>query len=189
MIWDRGRWTPEGDPHQGLAKGHLTFDLDGEKLHGRWHLVRLRARPKERRDNWLLIKSKDEAARGPRGKDILEEEPLSVATGRSMDEIAEGKGKKRVWHSNRDAKKARRSRKRRRSASRRRNRGRAPKPRPEPVRRKRAHGPRTTACLTSFRRALPPCTATRRAAANGCTRSNTTAIASRRGSIAARCAC
>jgi bifunctional non-homologous end joining protein LigD len=106
MIWDRGRWTPEGDPHQGLAKGHLTFDLDGEKLHGRWHLVRLRARPKERRDNWLLIKSKDEAARGTRGEDILEEEPLSVATGRSMDEIAEGKGKKRVWHSNRDPKQA-----------------------------------------------------------------------------------
>ena len=106
MIWDRGHWTPEGDPHRGLAKGHLTFDLDGEKLHGRWHLVRLRARPKERRDNWLLIKSKDEAARGPRGKDILDEEPLSVATGRSMDEIAEGKGKKRVWHSNRGAKKA-----------------------------------------------------------------------------------
>ncbi len=106
MIWDRGSWTPEGDPHKGLAKGHLTFDLDGEKLHGRWHLVRLRARPKERRDNWLLIKSKDVAARGPRGKDILEEEPLSVATGRSIDEIAEGKGKKRVWHSNRGAKKA-----------------------------------------------------------------------------------
>jgi bifunctional non-homologous end joining protein LigD len=105
MIWDRGHWAPEGDPHKGLAKGHLTFDLDGEKLHGRWHLVRLRARPKERRDNWLLIKSKDEAARGPRGKDILEEEPLSVATGRSIDEIADGKGKKRVWHSNRDAKK------------------------------------------------------------------------------------
>jgi len=106
MIWDRGRWSPEGDPHRGLAKGHLTFDLDGEKLHGRWHLVRLRARPKERRDNWLLIKSKDDAARGPRGKDILEEEPQSVATGRSMDEIAEGKGKKRVWHSNRGAKQA-----------------------------------------------------------------------------------
>ena len=106
MIWDRGHWAPEGDPHKGLAKGHLNFDLDGEKLHGRWHLVRLRARPKERRDNWLLIKSKDEAARGPRGKDILEEEPLSVATGRSMVEIAEGNGKKRVWHSNRDAKPA-----------------------------------------------------------------------------------
>ena len=58
-------------------------------------------RPKERHENWLLIKRKDEAARGPRGKDILEEEPLSVVTGRSMDEIAAGKGKKRVWHSNR----------------------------------------------------------------------------------------
>jgi bifunctional non-homologous end joining protein LigD len=104
MVWDRGHWMPEGDPHKGLAKGHLTFDLDGEKLHGRWHLVRLRARPKERRDSWLLIKSKDEAARGPHGKDILEEEPLSVATGRSIDEIADGKGKKRVWHSNRGAK-------------------------------------------------------------------------------------
>ena len=188
MIWDRGRWTPEGDPHQGLAKGHLTFDLDGEKLHGRWHLVRLRARPKERRDNWLLIKSKDEAARGPRGKDILEEEPLSVATGRSMDEIAEGKGKKRVWHSNRDAKKAPAQQKVPIGKPHR-GRGRALKPRSEPVRRKRAHGPRTTACPTSFRPALPLCTATRRAAANGCTRSNTTAIASRRGSITARCAC
>jgi bifunctional non-homologous end joining protein LigD len=96
MIWDRGRWSPEGDPHRGYAKGHLTFELDGEKLHGRWHLVRMRTRPKERRENWLLIKGKDEAARGPRGKDILEEQPLSVATGRSIDEIAAGKGKKRV---------------------------------------------------------------------------------------------
>ena len=43
MIWDRGTWYPEGDPHKGYAKGHLVFDLDGEKLHGRWHLVRMRA--------------------------------------------------------------------------------------------------------------------------------------------------
>jgi len=106
MIWDRGRWMPEIDPHKGLAKGHLEFELAGEKLHGRWHLVRLRARPGDRHDNWLLIKGKDEAARGPRDKDILEAEPLSVASGRSMDEIAEGKGKKRVWHSNRPAKNA-----------------------------------------------------------------------------------
>ena len=48
MIWDRGRWIPDGDPHQGYAKGHLDFDLDGEKLHGRWHLVRMRPRPGER---------------------------------------------------------------------------------------------------------------------------------------------
>jgi len=105
MIWDRGRWMPEGDPHQALAKGHLVFDLDGEKLRGRWHLVRMRTRDRERRENWLLIKGKDEAARGPREEDILEEKPRSVATGRSIEEIAAGAGgKKRVWHSNRAAK-------------------------------------------------------------------------------------
>jgi bifunctional non-homologous end joining protein LigD len=103
MIWDRGTWHPEGDPHKGLAKGHLEFELDGEKLRGRWHLVRLKARPKERHDNWLLIKGKDDEARGPRGKDILEEEPQSAVTGRSIEEIAAGKGNKRVWHSNRSS--------------------------------------------------------------------------------------
>jgi bifunctional non-homologous end joining protein LigD len=101
MIWDRGRWIPDGDPHKGYAKGHLDFVLDGEKLHGRWHLVRMRPRAGERRENWLLIKGSDDEARGGRSKDILDEEPLSVASGRSMDEIAAGKGKKRVWHSNR----------------------------------------------------------------------------------------
>jgi bifunctional non-homologous end joining protein LigD len=101
MIWDRGRWIPDGDPHKGYAKGHLDFVLDGEKLHGRWHLVRMRPRPGERRENWLLIKGNDDDARSSRAEDILNEEPLSVASGRSMDEIAAGKGKKRVWHSNR----------------------------------------------------------------------------------------
>ena len=106
MIWDRGRWFPEGDPHRGYAKGHLDFVLDGEKLRGRWHLVRMRSRDGDRHENWLLIKGKDEEARSGRSRDILEEEPLSAATGRSMDEIAAGKGKKRVWHSRRDADKA-----------------------------------------------------------------------------------
>ena len=103
MIWDRGTWTPEGDPHSAYAKGHLVFDLDGEKLHGRWHLVRMRGRSDERHDNWLLIKGKDDEARGPGDPDILEEKPLSVTTGRSIEEIAGGKGAKRVWHSNRTA--------------------------------------------------------------------------------------
>ena len=102
MIWDRGRWIPEGDPHRGYAKGHLAFDLHGDKLRGRWHLVRLRRRDGDRHENWLLIKGHDAEARGPGDADILEEEPLSVKTGRSIEEIAEGKGgKKRVWHSNR----------------------------------------------------------------------------------------
>ena len=104
LIWDRGRWQPEQDPHDGLKKGHLDFSLDGEKLHGRWHLVRLRGRPGEKRTNWLLIKATDENARTVREADILEEMPNSVVTGRSIAEIAEGKGQKRVWHSNRGVK-------------------------------------------------------------------------------------
>jgi bifunctional non-homologous end joining protein LigD len=103
MIWDRGRWFPESDPHRGYAKGHLDFVLDGEKLRGRWHLVRMRSRDGDRHENWLLIKGKDEEARSGRSRDILDEEPFSAATGRSIDEIAAGKGKKRVWHSRRDA--------------------------------------------------------------------------------------
>src|SRR6476620_7713708 len=88
MIWDRGRWQPEDDPHKGLAKGHLAFTLDGEKLHGGWHLVRMHRRPGEKRNNWLLIKQHDDAERAERDKDILEEMPRSVASGRSMEEIA-----------------------------------------------------------------------------------------------------
>ena len=103
MIWDRGQWIPEGDPHKGYAKGHLDFVLEGKKLRGRWHLVRMRGRDRDRHENWLLIKGRDDKARGAREGDILEEQPLSVASGRSMDEIAAGKVKKRVWHSNRSA--------------------------------------------------------------------------------------
>ena len=106
MIWDRGSWTPEGDPHKGYAKGHLDFTLEGEKLRGRWHLVRMRSRAGDKHENWLLIKGNDDEARTGRAKDILDEEPLSVASGRSMDEIAGGKGKKRIWHSNRKEKSA-----------------------------------------------------------------------------------
>jgi bifunctional non-homologous end joining protein LigD len=104
MIWDRGTWIPESDPHKAYAKGHLAFELDGEKLHGRWHLVRMRGRGKETKDPWLLIKSDDEWARGAKGADILEEEPRSVVSGRSIPEIADGKGRKRVWQSNRSVK-------------------------------------------------------------------------------------
>jgi bifunctional non-homologous end joining protein LigD len=90
MIWDRGTWTPQDDPHKGLAKGHLSFELDGEKLRGLWHLVRMHRRPGEKKDNWLLIKSQDEAARKASDKDILDEMPRSVKSGRSMDEIGQG---------------------------------------------------------------------------------------------------
>jgi bifunctional non-homologous end joining protein LigD len=104
MIWDRGTWQPEGDPERGLAKGHLDFTLDGKKLHGAWHLVRMRGRPGEKRENWLLIKARDDAARGERDPDILEDEPDSVVSGRSIDEIAQNK-RRRVWQSNRPERK------------------------------------------------------------------------------------
>src|ERR1700761_6156934 len=48
MIWDRGRWYPEGNPDKGYRAGGLHFRLEGEKLHGNWHLVRMRKREGER---------------------------------------------------------------------------------------------------------------------------------------------
>jgi bifunctional non-homologous end joining protein LigD len=95
MIWDRGSWQADSDPHKGLTKGHLAFHIDGEKLHGGWHLVRMHRRRGETRNNWLLIKQDDDAARGAREADILEAMPLSAASGRDMDEIAEGAPKKK----------------------------------------------------------------------------------------------
>ena len=100
LIWDRGTWEPENEPHKALAKGHLDFRLEGKKLSGLWHLVRMRRRPGEKRDNWLLIKSEDEAARGAKDPDILEEKPKSVASGRTLEAIAKAEGDA-VWHSNR----------------------------------------------------------------------------------------
>ncbi|MBS7544271.1 DNA ligase D [Ancylobacter oerskovii] len=88
LLWDTGSWTPIGDPHKGLKKGHLEFALDGRKLGGRWHLVRMHRKPGESRTNWLLIKGEDEAARPLDAPDILEERPESVKTGRDIDAIA-----------------------------------------------------------------------------------------------------
>ena len=73
MLWDRGFWEPEGDPDRMLAKGDLKFSLDGEKLHGSWVLVRMRNdKYKSKRNNWLLIKHRDEYAKGGDGETILE---------------------------------------------------------------------------------------------------------------------
>lgn len=91
MVWDRGTWEAEAgkDPAEGLAKGSLTFRLHGERLKGRWHLQRLRD-GKGGRTNWLLIKSRDDAARED-GKPVTERFTKSVATGRGMDAIARGR--------------------------------------------------------------------------------------------------
>jgi bifunctional non-homologous end joining protein LigD len=96
LLWDQGHWAPIGDPHKGLAKGHLEFDLKGEKLTGRWHLIRMAHRPRDKHENWLLIKGEDAAARPPEAPDILEERPESVKTGRMVGEIA---GEEPGWSS------------------------------------------------------------------------------------------
>lgn len=95
IIWDEGQWLPEGNPVAGLKKGHLAFALEGHKLSGRWHLVRLKPRRGEKHDNWLLIKVDDAAAR--RGDDILEAAPNSVKSGLSVEEIGTSDTKGRVW--------------------------------------------------------------------------------------------
>ncbi len=96
MIWDRGTYTyggnDDGDPvealRRGYAKGDFKFVLDGERLGGSWVLVRTR-RGDSRRPQWLLIKHRDETAQP--GSEVLEEFQSSAATGRTMDEIAQGK--------------------------------------------------------------------------------------------------
>ncbi|HZZ59766.1 MAG TPA: DNA ligase D [Roseiarcus sp.] len=88
LVWDRGAWAPIGDPHTGLAKGHLEFELSGQKLQGRWHLVRMKGKPREKHENWLLIKGDDEFARDKEAPDILEEQPKSAASGRPIAEVA-----------------------------------------------------------------------------------------------------
>ena len=87
IVWDKGAWTPIGDPHRGLKKGHLEFELYGQKLKGRWHLVRMRGKPGEKRENWLLIKGEDEFARSEDDPDILEARPELVKTGRTIDDL------------------------------------------------------------------------------------------------------
>jgi bifunctional non-homologous end joining protein LigD len=92
QLWDRGYWDCD-DPERGFKKGDLKFTLHGEKLHGSWVLVRMRHdRNGGKRTNWLLIKHRDADARDGRANDVLDED-RSVASGRAMDEIAEGKGR------------------------------------------------------------------------------------------------
>ncbi|WP_338691413.1 DNA ligase D [Bradyrhizobium sp. 26S5] len=115
QLWDRGTWESV-DPERGFRKGDLKFTLHGDKLHGSWVLVRMKNdRFGGKRTNWLLIKHRDEYAVDGNGEAILEED-RSVASGRSMAQIAAGKGRApkpfmlakgngkakadAVWHSN-----------------------------------------------------------------------------------------
>ncbi|MEO5597713.1 MAG: DNA ligase D [Novosphingobium sp.] len=90
MLWDRGTWEPiPGKSAKDIEDGHLHFILHGERMKGEWLLVRMKPRPKEKHENWLLRKVDDEFAR--KGESLVERELVSVDTGRTMQGIAEDK--------------------------------------------------------------------------------------------------
>ena len=78
IVWDRGSWSPVGDPREGLAQGKLVFDLHGQKLAGRWELVRIRKPGEERQDPWILFKKRDAHARPRAEYDVVSALPDSV---------------------------------------------------------------------------------------------------------------
>jgi bifunctional non-homologous end joining protein LigD len=118
QLWDRGYWEPLGEKsaQDQLAKGELKFSLDGERLHGSWVLVRMKGdRYGGKRTNWLLIKHRDEFA-SEKATERMMAEDRSVASNRTMAQIAAGKGRgpkpfmldaraaaqaDATWHSNR----------------------------------------------------------------------------------------
>ncbi len=97
MLWDQGTWEPFGDPHEGLAKGDLKFTLYGKRMKGSWVLVHMKGRDQKTkngpRENWLLIKHKDEYA--SETDDLTEKYTTSVETGRDLAGIAKGLKSKR----------------------------------------------------------------------------------------------
>jgi bifunctional non-homologous end joining protein LigD len=97
IVWDWGRWEPEetDDPAAAIREGELKFRLDGEKLRGRFTIVRTGGRSGgDDRDKWLLLHKRDEAAVD--GWDP-EDHPRSVKSGRTNDEVRDGKPA--VWDS------------------------------------------------------------------------------------------
>ena len=96
QLWDRGCWSPEGgkSPEDAFKDGDLKFTLDGSRLQGSWVLVRMRGdRYGGKRTNWLLIKHRDASAK-PGDHDALLIEDRSVASGRTLKQIAAGVGRR-----------------------------------------------------------------------------------------------
>ncbi len=90
IVWDRGSWLPEGDPAQGLRKGRLTFALEGEKLQGKFTLTRMDKERSGPKSAWLLIKRTDEhVVRGKKGQ-VTDTLPLSVISGRTVQDVGKG---------------------------------------------------------------------------------------------------
>jgi bifunctional non-homologous end joining protein LigD len=110
MLWDQGRWIPhpDKDPRKTLEEGHLHFTLEGERMRGEWVMFRLKPRPGEKAEPWMLKKVTDEFANPNNGDELVDEFTTSVTTDRTMAEIASGAD---VWRSNRGGQKGGRAKK------------------------------------------------------------------------------
>jgi bifunctional non-homologous end joining protein LigD len=93
MLWDEGYWEPYVNVDEGLSEGMLKFALKGSRLRGSWALIRLKGKAGEAKDNWLLIKEKDEYVKDEEG---ISEFTTSIRTGRTMAEIDEGQDEKLI---------------------------------------------------------------------------------------------
>src|SRR6516165_10000752 len=106
MVWDQGMWEPQAissDVDEALRSGSLKFILHGEKLKGKWALIRMGGKAaNERKPNWLLIKEHDDLERASDEPAVTEAEPNSIVTGRDLDEIAGSQD--HVWNSKDTAK-------------------------------------------------------------------------------------
>jgi bifunctional non-homologous end joining protein LigD len=78
IVWDNGTWEPVGDPTEGLAKGKLAFELNGQKLMGLWELVRT-SKPGDKQERWILFKKRGDAfVRSKTDYDVVSALPDSV---------------------------------------------------------------------------------------------------------------
>lgn len=104
MLWDQGRWIPEPtkDPSKTIEEGHLHFTLEGERMKGDWVMFRLKPKPGEKAEPWMLKKVTDEFADPEDGDALVDNCVTSVTTDRTMAEIAAGQD---VWRSNRGGQK------------------------------------------------------------------------------------
>lgn len=89
IVWDRGTWLADGDPRDGLKKGKLIFALNGERLKGHWHFVRMKRRPGEKTEQWLLFKGEDEYSLGAADPKPVATELTSVISGLTNEDLAE----------------------------------------------------------------------------------------------------
>jgi bifunctional non-homologous end joining protein LigD len=110
MLWDHGRWVPQPgkDPRKTIEEGHLHFTLEGDRMKGEWVMFRLKPRPGEKAEPWMLKKVTDRYAEPDDGDALIDNCVTSVTTGRTMAEIAAGED---VWRSNRGGQKGGRAKK------------------------------------------------------------------------------